>query len=204
VTASWSVERAAPAATIALAAAAWVAAGREMQGMDLGGATTLGPFSFFAGVWVLMMAAMMLPGAVPAIARRGQADGTLAVLKFGGSYLAVWALVGLAVYVGYRPHGHAAAAAVIIAAAGYELTPLKRECRRRCRERLSSGLRFGAYCVGSSIGLMATLAAVGLMSLTWSIVVSIVISAQKLLPPQALLDAALALGLLALGTVIAT
>ena len=165
----------------------------------MGTATTLGSFSFFAGVWMLMMAAMMLPGTVPTIVERTHADGIGAMLRFAVSYLAVWAIVGLAVYAVYRPHGEAAAAALIIGAGAYELTPLKRECRRRCRERLQSGLQFGIYCVGSSIGLMAVLAAVGLMSVTWSAAVALVISAQKLLRPAAAIDFAIAVGLLAFG-----
>ena len=191
--------RAVPVATLVVAAAAWIVVVRQMQGMDMGTATTLGSFSFFAGAWVLMMVAMMLPGAVPAIARRANADGVVAVMRFAGLYLGVWALVGLAVYVVYRPHGDAAAAAVCVAAGVYELTPLKRECRRRCRERLQSGLQFGVYCVGSSIGLMAALAAVGLMSVTWSAVAAVVICAQKIFRPTALVDVALAFGLLTLG-----
>jgi predicted metal-binding membrane protein len=186
-------------ATLALAAVAWVAAVQQMDGMDMGVATELGSFWFFGGIWVLMMAAMMLPGAVPAIVRRARAGGVLAVPQFAGSYLAVWTLVGLGVYLTYRPHTAAAAGALTIAAGGYELTPLKRECRRRCRESLRSGFRFGLYCVGSSIGLMAMLAALGLMSVTWMAVVAGLVSAQKLLPPQAAIDGALALSIIGLG-----
>jgi predicted metal-binding membrane protein len=190
-------------ATLAIAAAAWIGAAQQMQGMDMGTATTLGSFPFFAAAWMLMMVAMMLPGAVPAVARRAGTDGAGGVLRFAGSYLGVWALVGVAVYALYRPHGDAAAAALIVAAGAYELTPLKRACRRRCNERLRSGLQFGVYCVGSSIGLMAVLAAVGLMSVTWMAVIALLISVQKLVRLTAALDAALALGLLALGIAVA-
>src|SRR5882757_7325912 len=55
--------------TLGLAAASWVVAVRQMSGMDMGVATRLGSFAFFAGLWVTMMAAMMLPGAVPAVVR---------------------------------------------------------------------------------------------------------------------------------------
>src|SRR6266850_2522356 len=44
-------------ATVGLAAVSWVVAVREMDGMDMGVATGLGSFAFFAAVWVLMMAA---------------------------------------------------------------------------------------------------------------------------------------------------
>src|SRR6266581_2591744 len=140
-------------ATLGLAAACWVAAVRQMSGMDMGVATRLGSFAFFAAVWVTMMAAMMLPGAVPAVVRRVQASGRLrGVPLFLGSYLAIWALAGVAVYALYRPHGVVAAGAVVIAAGAYELTPLKQLFRRRCQEAAGSGLGYGLCCLGSSIG----------------------------------------------------
>src|SRR5215472_12287487 len=79
--------------TLALAAVSWVVALREMRGMDMGVATTLGSFAFFAAAWMWMMAAMMLPGAAPAIVRRIRAaGGFLAWPLFVVSYLAVWAV----------------------------------------------------------------------------------------------------------------
>src|SRR5260370_39437023 len=148
-------------ATVGLAAASWFVAVRQMNGMDMGVATQLGSFAFFVALWVSMMAAMMLPGAAPAVLRRAHFTGRLrAVPLFVGSYLAVWALVGVAVYTLYRPHGSFAAGAVAIAAGVYEFAPLKRHCRRRCRASVRSGAEFGLYCVGSSIGLMLMLVAV--------------------------------------------
>jgi 3-oxoacyl-[acyl-carrier protein] reductase len=47
------------------------------------------------------------------------------------------------------------------AVAAVELTPLRRACRQRCRERVRSGFDFGLHCLGSSIGLMLLLLAVG-------------------------------------------
>jgi len=104
------------AATLGLAAACWVIAVQQMSGMDMGVATRPGSFGFFAAVWVVMMAAMMLPGAAPAVLRRARASGVRGVPLLAGSYLAVWALVGVAVYAVYRPHGPVAAGAVTIAA----------------------------------------------------------------------------------------
>jgi predicted metal-binding membrane protein len=158
-------------ATLGLAAASWVVAVGQMSGMDMGVATRLGSFAFFVALWVSMMAAMMLPGAAPAVLRCAHASGRVrAVPLFVGSYLAVWALVGVAVYALYRPHGSFAAGAVAIAAGVYEFTPLKQRCRRRCRERVCSGFEFGLYCVGSSIGLMLMLVALSVMSVTWMFV----------------------------------
>jgi predicted metal-binding membrane protein len=63
-------------------------------------------------------------------------------------------------------------------------------------------LRFGLYCVGSSIGLMAMLVAVGVMSVTWMAIVGVVILAQKLAPPVAAVDVPLALAIGGLGALI--
>jgi predicted metal-binding membrane protein len=191
--------RAAVVWTLGLAAACWVMAMRQMSGMDMGTETELGSLGFFAAAWVPMMAAMMLPGALPAVSRL---RGRLAAPLFAGSYVAVWALFGLAVYAVYRPHGAVVAGALIIAAGLYELTPLKRECRRRCRRDVRSGLQFGVYCVGSSVGLMVMLVAIGVMSVAWMAVVAVLVLVQKLLPPRAAIDVPLALAIVGLGIVI--
>ncbi|HZC69541.1 MAG TPA: DUF2182 domain-containing protein [Jatrophihabitans sp.] len=186
--------------TLALAAACWVIAVRQASGMDMGVATTLGSFGFFAAMWVPMMAAMMLPGAAPAVAAHARADGGLRTVPlFVASYLAVWALVGAVVYALYRPHGTDVAGALVIAAGGYELTPAKREFRRRCRAGLRSGVGFGLCCVGSSIGLMVMLVALGVMSLTWMTVTAALVFAQKLLPARPAIDVPVALAVVGLG-----
>ncbi len=194
---------AALAATLGLAAASWVVAVRQMSGMDMGAATRLGSLVVFVALWVPMMAAMMLPGVVPAVVKRTRASGRVRVVPlFLGSYLAVWALVGLAVYALYRPHGSLAAGVIVIAAGVYEFTPVKRACRLRCRESAGSGFEFGLCCVGSSIGLMLMLVALGVMSLTWMSVVGAVVVAQKLLPAKAAIDVPVALAIIGLGILI--
>lgn len=191
------------AVTLGLAALAWVVAVRQMNGMDMGVATRLGSFAFFVALWVSMMAAMMLPGAAPAVLRRASANGRMRTVPlFLGSYLAVWTLVGVAVYALYRPHGSFAAGAVVIAAGGYELTPLKRYFRRRCQESVHSGFEFGLYCVGSGIGLMLMLVALGVMSVAWMAAIAVLTVAQKLLPTKAAIDVPLAVAILGLGVLI--
>jgi len=204
-----AVARATPAATVAaltatlgLAAACWVIAVWQMNGMDMGTATQLGSFGAFIALWAAMMAAMMLPGAAPAVLGRAQAGGIRAVPLFAGSYLAVWALAGAAVYAAYRPHGTLAAGAVVIAAAAYEVTPVKRRCRRRCREATGSGVTFGIYCAGSSAGLMAMLVALGVMSIPWMAVIAVPVIAQKLLPAKIAIDLPLAVAIAGLGIAI--
>src|SRR6201989_1562840 len=84
---------------VGLAAASWVVAVRQMRGMDMGPATELGSFGSFLALWVWMMAAMMLPGAAPAVAGRARGSGrVLPAASFVASYLAVWTLVGIAAY----------------------------------------------------------------------------------------------------------
>jgi predicted metal-binding membrane protein len=185
--------------TLLLAAACWMIAVWQMRGMDMGTATQLGSFGAFMAVWVAMMAAMMLPGAAPALLRRAHAGGVRAVPLFAGSYLAVWALAGVAVYAVDRPHGTLAAGAVTVAAGIYEFTPVKKQFRQRCRASTRSGLGFGLCCAGSTIGLMAMLAALGAMSITWMAVITVLACAQKLLPPKAAIDVPLALAIIGLG-----
>jgi len=190
-------------ATLGVAAACWLVAAQQMHGMDMGTETTLGSLPFFLGVWAAMMAAMMLPGALPAVLTFTQAKGrAIAAPLFAASYVAVWTLFGLGVYAVYQPHGAWVAGALTIAAGVYELTPLKRACRRRCRENVRSGFQFGAYCVGSSVGLMVVLVALGVMSLPWMAVIAALVLVQKLVPPRVLVDVPVALALVALGLVL--
>jgi predicted metal-binding membrane protein len=148
-----------------------------------------------------MMAAMMMPGAVPAVITQVRAKRS--VTLFAASYFAVWLAVGLALEMLWPHNGFVVAGIVTIAAGLYELTPFKRECRRRCRDEVRSGLDFGLLCVGSSIGLMVMFAALGVMSVGWMAAVAAVVVAQKVVPPRRSVDIALALAIVALGVVVA-
>lgn len=165
-----------------------------MHGTPMSGMTMTLP------LFVVMMAAMMLPGAVPAIVRRARDDrGVLAAPLVAGSYLGVWALAGLAIWLLYQPPGAAASGALLIGAGAHELTPLKRGCRRRCRERVRSGARFGALRSGSSIGLRLVLVAVNVMGIALMVAIAGAVFAQKLFPPLPTPDLSLALAIVALG-----
>jgi predicted metal-binding membrane protein len=190
-----------------------------MDGMDMGPGTDLGSFGWFAGVWAVMMAAMMLPSLVPmagAYARRarGGAAGVtprslVGTALFTAGYLLAWVLTGLVAWVifevissldlgflAWGDGGRYVAGAVIAGAALYELTPMKKECLRHCRDRellvadwregsdgaVRMGLGQGAYCIGSSWALMAALFALGVMSITWMVVIAALIAIEKLLP----------------------
>ena len=109
-----------------------------MAGMDMG----LGPIESFAAMWVVMMAAMMLPSALPVVlefARTAErrrrwavATGVLAV-----TYLGVWLLFGVVCYAIYTAVGmpwatQTLVAGVALALAGvYSLSPLKRASQAR-------------------------------------------------------------------------
>ena len=142
------------ALVLAAALATWIVAFERMRGMDAGPGTDLGAFGWFLGIWVTMMAAMMLPSAAPMVllfdrvsgerAQRGRAS--VPTWIFVSGYLATWTAYGLAVYGLYRlvagfdigffdwDRGGPWVAGGAIAAAGlYELTPLKSVCLRHCR-----------------------------------------------------------------------
>ena len=83
-------ESASTGALLLIVGAAWLVSVWRMTGMEMG--TGLGSLPFFAVTWTVMMAAMMLPSALPAALGL---DG-IAPLGFAASYVAVWSLVGLA------------------------------------------------------------------------------------------------------------
>lgn len=194
---------AALAATLALPVGLWIVSVKLMDGMDLGVATELGSFPPFVALWLTMMGAMMLPGATPAVLRRAKASGRVgSVPLFVGSYVALWTLVGVAVYAVYRPHGTAVAGGLAIGAGIYEITPIKRRFREHCHQGSHSGLAFGLSCVGSSIGLMLLFVALGVMSVAWMAAISLLIAVQKLLPPRAAIDVPVTLTIVGLGVMI--
>jgi predicted metal-binding membrane protein len=213
---------AAPMRTLLLLAglvvAAWAVTVERMQGMDAGPGTDLGGLGWYLGIWVTMMAAMMLPSEAPAAVLVGRLTRSLPTLIFLAGYLAVWTAYGLAAYGLFRlvtsfdtgwlawdEGGPYVAGGVIVAAGIYELTPLKQYCLRRCRSphpdgpAFRSGVANGLFCVGSSGGLMAVLFALGVMSLVWMVVVGAVIFAEKVLPHGIRLSRVVAVALLALG-----
>jgi predicted metal-binding membrane protein len=182
------------------AAVAWAVTVERMWGMDEGPGTDLGSLGWYLGVWVTMMAAMMIPSTVR-VAR---------AVVFAVGYLAVWTAFGLAAYAAFRSGVSTEVAGLLIVAAGvYELTPLKRRSLRRCRDpegsegAFRSGIAHGFDCVGSSAGLMVALFALGVMSILWMVVVAAAIFAEKVLPHGPLVSRGVALGLLVLGAGVA-
>src|SRR5206468_87650 len=54
-------------AVLAAALVAWIVTYQRMHGMDAGPGTNLGGLGWYLGVWVTMMAAMMLPSVAPMV-----------------------------------------------------------------------------------------------------------------------------------------
>jgi predicted metal-binding membrane protein len=215
-------ERGLTAVLLAAAAAAWVVTAKRMAGMDAGPGAELGSAGWFAVSWFVMMAAMMLPAAAPMVVAYGRrAVAAEATGAFAGAYLVAWLAAGLAGYaaieavrsldlgfLGWGSGGRYVAGGVIAFAGLYQLTAAKERCLRRCRDRrsfmhghwrpgrvgaLRMGLAHGAYCIGCSWALMATLFALGVMSLTWMAVIAVLIAAERLLDRRARLVVALVL-----------
>ncbi|GAA3220216.1 hypothetical protein GCM10010488_20310 [Oerskovia jenensis] len=98
------------------------------------------------GHWGLMVVAMMLPGLVPSVRHaafaspRRRRHRTTAL--FVGAYLALWMIVGLGVtlVVGLLRPGVMAAAAVLVAASAWELTPVVRRALARCHRSVPLGI----------------------------------------------------------------
>lgn len=205
---------------LGVVAVAWAVTIERMQGMDAGPGTDLGGLGWYLGVWVAMMAAMMLPSAVPAAKVVAQASRALPTVLFGTGYLAVWTAFGIAAYGLFRlvtsfeierlawdRDGSYVAGTVILAAGIYELTPLKERLLRACRlahdaddrGALRAGLANGSYCVGCCVGLMAVLFSLGVMSIFWMVVVAGVIFVEKVLPNGLRLSRLVGIALIALG-----
>lgn len=219
------------AALFALAAAGWWWTVREMRGMDSGPWTGLGRFGWFVGIWVVMMAAMMFPSVSPTIALYARmSTSRLRALSFTAGYLATWTGAGvLAFMIGLagKQAGHAVlawdnagrviAGGTLLGAAVYELTPFKDVCLGKCRSPLGTllgswrdgwsgafrmGMGNGAWCVGCCWALMASLFALGVMSVTWMAVVAGLIAFEKVIPWRRAATYVTALILVVLGALI--
>ena len=192
-----------------------------MGGMTMSEATRPDPgvrLVTYLGMWTAMMAAMMLPAAAPMIllfgtlsrTKRERGDSFVPTWVFVAGYLAVWVGFGAVAwamgdfaeavaraYPMVRELGPRLAAAAMIAAGLYQLTPLKQRCLSHCRSPLSflmhhwrpgaggawrMGLDHGVYCVGCCWVLFVLLVVVGLASLPWMGLITLIVCAEKLLP----------------------
>lgn len=165
-------------------------------------------------------------GAFATINRRRRERGALYVPTaiFLSGYLAVWMMFSaLAVFLQWAlqaggllttmmQSGSLWLSAALFAAAGlYQFSPLKERCLDYCRSpdgfilsewrdgllgAFVMGARHGLFCLGCCAALMLLLFAVGVMDLRWVAALTILVTAEKLLPGGRFWRAALGVALL--------
>jgi predicted metal-binding membrane protein len=213
---------------LAVAGVAWAAMVHHsrsmagMEGMDMG----LGPIESFAATWVVMMAAMMLPSAIPVVVEfartaEGRAGWHVATGVLAATYLGVWLMFGVVRYVIYAAvrmpwPNQAVVVGLALALAGvYSFSPIKRASQARCRELCAlhgplpfnlmrsaavAGARYGLSCLGCSAALMVAMVLLGMSSLWWAVIMGIVVLVYKFAPPLRMrYELALSAALVALG-----
>ena len=212
-------------------AGAWIFTAVQANQMGAGPGTMGMTFRFFEGMWVVMMAAMMLPALGPQAAREVVAEGRTGsasrlsgALAFGSGFLIPWAAYGLAAFlaavgagrlVDHSPEAAKWLGVAIFMVAGlYQLTPLKARALGHCRMEMGApaahgsvlgdalaGLRDGAICVGCCFAMMAVLIAVGVMNLWAMVGLAVLIFAEKVLPGPRVISVLGAVAFLTLGVV---
>ena len=214
---------------LAVAGIAWIAMvhhARSMAGMD-GMDMGLAPLESFVATWAVMMAAMMLPSALPVVLEfartaEGRRGWPVATGVLAGTYLGVWLMFGVVCYALYTalrmpwPNQPVVIGLALALAGVYSVSPIKRASQARCRELCAlhgplpfnlmrsaavAGARYGLSCLGCSGALMVAMVLLGMSSLWWAVILSLVVLIYKFAPPlrirhELVLSAALvALGL---------
>jgi predicted metal-binding membrane protein len=179
----------------------------EGPGTDLG---ALGWFLGVWIVMMAAMMFPSVSPTVALYSRMAKRSAPVAPLLFAAGYLLTWAGAGLIAYgvadagrrllgpgLSWDGTGRWLAGGTLVVAAGYELTPLKDVCLAKCRSplgfllgawrdglsgALAMGVRHGSWCVGCCWALMASLFALGVMSVAWMAFVAALIAAEKTLP----------------------
>lgn len=194
---------------------------------DLG---TLGWFLGVWVVMMAAMMFPSIAPTIALYSRMTRQRSPLLPLQFAAGYLLTWAAVGILAFLigliaahslgdvfAWNRGGQSLAGATIVIAAVYELTPLKDVCLGKCRSPLGvllgswrdgwsgalrMGAKNGAWCVGCCWALMASLFALGVMSVIWMAVVAALIALEKTVPWRRAATYTTAAVLLTLGVVL--
>jgi predicted metal-binding membrane protein len=170
----------------------------------------MGPGSVesFAAGWVVMMAAMMLPSAIPLVIEfarvsERRSGWQAATAALGATYLSIWLAFGVACYFVRSafpmdlPNQGLVGGLILVLAGLYGLTPIKRASEARCRELCALhgplpfnlmrsatvvGVKYGWSCVGCSAALMVAIVVIGMSNLGWMIILSVMVLVYKLPP----------------------
>lgn len=187
-------------------------------------------------MWWVMMLGMMLPSAAPLLLlfarmmRKEKGAPYVPTGVFALGYVVMWAAFSAIVtgaQWGLEASGLLSgimvgtsavlAAALLIAAGVWQLTPLKNACLRHCRSPIGflsahwrpgrtgafrMGLVHGAFCLGCCWFLMALLFYGGVMNLYWIIGLALYILIEKLLPAGVRIGQLTGVALIAWGAVL--
>ena len=224
----------AAATVLVVATVAWIVVihqSRSMGDMAMGDmAMGLGSPGSFAAGWLMMMAAMMLPTALPLVFEfvrhsERRTGWQVATVLLCATYLAVWLAFGVAAYLVYDAlrmpwaDQRLIGGASLVLAGIYAVTPLKRSSEARCRELCAlhgplpfnlqrsavlAGARYGGSCIGCTAPLMAASVLIGMASFGWMVVMSGLVLLYKLAPePSMRQRTVLAVAVAALGVLYA-
>jgi len=209
-------------ALISTSAGAWIASQAFQDDMMIAMAKPYSPLSIslFAAVWTAGMAAMMFPAISPVIllygklvknssttlvVEGGKGPNLVKMTLFVGCYLAVWALIGLALLLSWSLLLSSAVAAtglssviyglILIAAGGYQFSPLKAKCLGYCESPMSfftrrwksgtagaasMGTYHGLYCLGCCWPYFLLMVALGWMNILWMALFAGIIFGEKM------------------------
>jgi predicted metal-binding membrane protein len=211
---------------IPLACWAWVIVmARDMYGSMSGASAWMMTIEWDArrivllwAMWAAMMAGMMLPSAAPLLVMYARAMRNREALKnpsarihaMAAGYLTVWAVFSVGATALQRglastsmmtmmmePSDNRIAAALLLIAGIYQLTPWKDACLSACRSPMSllssrwregvggafrMGLSHGAYCLGCCWAMMLLLFAGGVMNLAVILALTVWVAFEKLAP----------------------
>ena len=161
--------------------------------------------------WAVMVAAMMLPPTRPLVRTLAALDGGRARLPLlgVGVVLGVWLAVGAVLFglasvvtalLPSTPRAHEVAVGVaLVAAGGYQFTPLKSACLTACRtprwfvlrywhgrsaivETLRLGAAYAGACVGCCWALMALCVLGGATALPTMVALTVLMAVERLSP----------------------
>jgi predicted metal-binding membrane protein len=195
-------------AILLVAALAWLGTVIWAQDSDVVPGTMGMSLLAFVVMWTLMMAAIMLPSALPMITlyiRTIRTSRWPRMTAFASGYLLAWASTGVPAFLlawvageiaaEYDGWTTAAAVAIFAAAGVYQLTSWKYRCLHHCRSPfahqmqyanyrgrqrdLRAGAHHGLFCLGCCWGLMLLMIAFGVMNLFTMVILAAVISIEK-------------------------
>jgi predicted metal-binding membrane protein len=152
----------------------------------------------------------------------------ISLTAFAGGYLAAWWLFGVAATIAQWLLSIAAQQApvfsasspvlggtLLVAAGLYQFSALKQACLAKCRSPMMYflahwregprgafhlGLRHGVHCVGCCWALMALMLFAGMMSLAWTVALTALMLAEKVLPGGPLIGRIIGIALLSWGS----